>query len=87
MKEHVKKVIHHARSQSVPRRKQIALVATLVAMVFIVAIWILTFRFGNPKPVVDEATGTTRSPFSVFGDTFKSIFSSSKETVKTIITE
>jgi hypothetical protein len=87
MKEHVKKAIHHARNQSVPRRKQIALIATLVVMVFVVAIWILTFRFGNPKPAVDEATGTTRSPFSVFGDTFKNIFSNSKETVKTIITE
>jgi hypothetical protein len=56
-------------------------------MVFIIAVWILTFRFGNPKPVVDEATGTTRSPFSVFSDTFKNIFSNSKETVKTIIAE
>lgn len=84
MKEHVKKVIHHARSQSVPRRKQIALLITLIMVAFIVAIWILTFRFGNPKPVVDETTGTIQSPFSVFGDTFKDIFSKSKDVIKTI---
>lgn len=84
MKEHVKKVIHHARGQSVHRRRQIALVVTLLIMVVIIAIWIVTFRFGNPEPVIDEATGTVQSPFSVFSDTFKDIFSKSKDVIKTI---
>ncbi len=84
MKEHVKKAIHHARTQPVHRRKQIALVAALLATVIIVIVWIATFRFGNPDPVIDEKTGQIISPFSVFGDTFKNIFSKSKEVIKTI---
>lgn len=69
MKERVQKVIHHARSQSVQTRRNIAFISTTIIIILITIIWLLTFSIKVTPPPETKEKGT--SPFGVITEVFK----------------